>query len=267
MTPSQPHQASWIKGLAWLLLPLAIAGAAYFLILFSPRFLSRSLEAKLFADLEPFHRSDICRSLTVQPNSPFNQMVQKLFPLFEEDKDFSVSFSVVAREEINAFAFPGGKIYILDGLLKKADTPEEVAGVLAHEIEHVKLRHATRGLTQSLLLQSSFYFVFGQSDGGFAAKVVQELLSRKFSRQQEREADEGALERLKKAEISATGFKTFFEKMEKSSQVPDLLSTHPSDSDRARLAEVYLGLPSKPLMTQAEWVQLKTSCRKEYGKW
>lgn len=264
---SKAHAASKFSGFLWLAIPLGIALIGLALIILSPKVISRDMEGKLFSNVEPFVRQDICQSLTQNKNSPLNQIFQRLFPIMEEDKTFSIQLNVVDQKEVNAFAFPGGKIFILDGLLRRAETPEEVAGVLAHEIEHVHLRHSTQSLTRALFIQASFAFLFPDTNQSLATKVFSELMNLKFSRDQEREADEGALERLKAAKIDVRGFQHFFQRLKKDAQVPAILSTHPGEEDRAQLAKAYLGMPTTPLLPTAEWNELKQACRKAKGKW
>ena len=86
------------------------------------------------------------------------------------------------------------------------------------------------------------------------------LLGLSYSRSEEREADEGALERLKQAKVNAQGFKSFFGRKQGTSLPLEFLSTHPSDESRARLAEYYEGLPSFPVLTGQEWSHLQHIC-------
>ena len=148
----------------------------------------------------------------------------------------TLEFHLAERPDINAFAAPGGVVVVNSGLLKKAASAEEVAGVLAHEIAHVELRHSLRQIVRSAGLRVIFGALAGDYDalGGWAAQLG-EL---KFSRDAEREADRRGLERLAEARIDPAGMLRFFETLEKAeagapaAKVPAVLSTHPATKER-----------------------------------
>ena len=147
-----------------------------------------------------------------------------------------LEFHLAERPDINAFAAPGGVVVVNSGLLKQAGSAEEVAGVLAHEIAHVELRHSLRQIVRSAGLRVIFGALAGDYDalGGWAAQLG-EL---KFSRDAEREADRRGLERLAEARVDPAGMLRFFETLEKAEaggkagQLPALLSTHPATAER-----------------------------------
>lgn len=142
-------------------------------------------------------------------------------------------FFLADRPEINAFAAPGGVVVVFTGLLKAADSPEEVAGVLAHEMAHVELRHSLRQLVKSAGLRVMFAAVLG--DYGQLAGWGAQLTELKFSRDAEREADARGLTRLVAARIDPQGLPRFFAKLETQEAnraVPAVLSTHPATRER-----------------------------------
>lgn len=145
----------------------------------------------------------------------------------------SPRFYLADRPEINAFAAPGGVVVVFTGLLRAADSPEEVAGVLAHEMAHVELRHSLRQLVKSTGLRVMFAAVLG--DYAQLAGWGAQLTELKFSRDAEREADARGLARLVAARIDPQGLPRFFAKLEKqegSGAVPAVLSTHPATRER-----------------------------------
>src|SRR6185369_7835860 len=104
--------------------------------------------------------------------------------------------AVLEDETVNAFALPGGHVFVLTGLLKKSQSPDEVAGVLAHELGHVVLRHHLRTAMRSLGVGAAASVVLGDT-GGLAALLASgsgQPLDLAFSRDQESEADEFAVE-------------------------------------------------------------------------
>ena len=83
------------------------------------------------------------------------------------------------------------------------------------------------------------------------------LLTLKFSRQQEHEADAAGLERLRMARVDAAGFQQFFSRAEKMPSPPEIISNHPSNEQRAELAARFKGYPVEPLMNSMEWGYLR----------
>ena len=164
----------------------------------------------------------------------------------------TLEFHLADRPEINAFAAPGGVVVVNSGLLKKAASAEEVAGVLAHEIAHVELRHSLRQIVRSAGLRVIFGALAGDYDalGGWAAQLG-EL---KFSRDAEREADRRGLERLAEARVDPAGMLRFFETLEQAEggsvagKLPAVLSTHPATQERiAWLREAVAALGNGPV--------------------
>lgn len=147
--------------------------------------------------------------------------------------DEKLRFYVADRPEINAFAAPGGVVVVNTGLLRAAGSPEEVAGVLAHEIAHVELRHSLGQLVKAAGLR--VLLSAGVGDYGPLTDWGARLTELKFSRDAERVADTRGLERLVAARIDPAGLPRFFKTLEKSEAggtPPALLSTHPATGER-----------------------------------
>jgi predicted Zn-dependent protease len=182
----------------------------------------------------------------------------RLYPIYPDDRNFTLNINIIPGNTVNAFAVLGGNIYVYNGLVKQADSPEELAGVLAHEIEHVVRRHIIQGAMVRILTLESLKLIFAPSGGDPA--LFGFLLNMRFSREQEHEADEGGLKRLHDGKINVQGFQDFFERMHKTSNYLTLLSDHPGDETRAELAQKYKNQESLPLMSQKEWAILKRIC-------
>jgi beta-barrel assembly-enhancing protease len=155
--------------------------------------------------------------------------------------------------DVNAFALPGGYVVVNAGLLSAAQTGEEVAAVLAHEISHVTARHGTQRLAGGLGAAAALGFVLGFVELGAPAYTLAELASLGYGRGQEREADDLGLALLLRAGISPLGMATFFERLSLAPSPPELLSTHPDPGGRAeharqaaRGAQPRLSLPAPP---------------------
>ena len=160
------------------------------------------------------------------------------------DERYPFEFHIVADETVNAFAIPGGNVVIHTGLLLAADSAEEVAGVLAHEIAHVTKRHGVRNIISSAGLSALLQTFFGDTTTlvGVVANNSAMLMDRKFSREFEREADDAGWNYLLAARIRPVGMITFFEKLLDQERkaggaampgsVMAAVSTHPATQER-----------------------------------
>lgn len=164
-------------------------------------------------------------------------------------KRYEFKFHIIKDDSLNAFALPGGTMAIHTGLLLKANSAEEVAGVMAHELAHVTERHGVSNLIEAAGLYLLVTALFGDATGLLAvvANNAPALLQMKFSRDHEREADIRGFEFLLAAKINPKGMVTFFEKMhihqeEKgANKIPDFLSTHPATKERIHNLEQLAG--------------------------
>ncbi|MEM9399873.1 MAG: M48 family metallopeptidase [Verrucomicrobiota bacterium] len=180
-------------------------------------------------------RKDLTEKLT-KLAEPLAQTV-----ISTEKSPYLFKFHIADDAELNAFAMPGGHIVINAGLIAKASEEEEVLGVLAHEIAHVTRRHSLRQIIKGAGLYIIVQTLLGDLTGLLAVIADQGtfLLTRQFSRDYEREADEVAWHYLIEAEIDPRGLLTFFETLQKEYGENDelektfaLLSTHPQTSER-----------------------------------
>jgi predicted Zn-dependent protease len=166
------------------------------------------------------------------------------------NSDAKVPFTikVIDSDEVNAFALPGGFLYVNSGLILAAENEAELAGVMAHEISHVAARHATRQMTRAQLFNlASIPLIFV---GGGIALAVQEaaglvipLSMTKFSRGFEAEADYLGVEYLYKAGYDPQAFISFFERVQalekqKPGFITKAFSNHPQTPDRVRKTQV-----------------------------
>lgn len=155
--------------------------------------------------------------------------------------------TVVRSDVVNAFALPGGYVVVFTGLMKKAENAEEVAGVLAHELNHVLQRHGLERIVKQLGVVAVVSIALGNPPGlgGIMKQLGIELMTLKFGRAQETEADLTGLQLLHRAKIDPNGMITFFERLaEKDENRVEWLSTHPMSSNRAdRLRSQLAELP------------------------
>jgi Zn-dependent protease with chaperone function len=157
------------------------------------------------------------------------------------DTPYKFEISVVKSEVVNAFALPGGYVVVFTGLLQKAESGEEVAGVLSHELNHVLQRHGLNRMIKQIGLMATVTIILGDQQGlvGLMKQVGVELLSLKFGRAQETEADVTGLRLLHRAKIDPSGMITFFQRLsEKEDGRVEWLSTHPMSAGRAALLKI-----------------------------
>ena len=159
---------------------------------------------------------------------------------------YPYSFSVANYREINAFALPGGPIWIHRGVLHSATTEAQVAGVLAHEIAHIAQRHAAAQMTKAMLTNFGLGILgalLGNSGGAGAAQAAAGLGANlwflKFSRDDEREADRVGLSILRRAGWDGRGMVELFEILRREQgrnpgAVEVFLSSHPAAQDRVQ---------------------------------
>lgn len=144
----------------------------------------------------------------------------------------------IMREEApNAFALPGGIVIMTTGLLRKAGGEPEIAGVLAHEIEHITQRHVLAGFLRDVVLSAAWALTMGDYAGLLVIDptTAYRIANLEFSRGDEQDADAGAVRRLHRAGMTHTGLAAFFERIKKDESMadgPEWLSTHPSTGSR-----------------------------------
>jgi beta-barrel assembly-enhancing protease len=140
-------------------------------------------------------------------------------------------------ETLNAFAAPGGYMWVYTGLIRFLDQEDHLAGIIGHEIAHADLRHSTQQLTQRYGVATLISLVLGQ-DPGLLAEIAAGLVSLSFSRSDETQADAFSVRYLCDTDYAADGTAEFFRRLE-SAPVPEFLSTHPSPDNRVDAIESF----------------------------
>ncbi|GGX45040.1 metalloendopeptidase [Tateyamaria omphalii] len=180
---------------------------------------------------------------------------------------YDLNVTVFDHKMVNAFAAPGGQIVLMRGLIDTADSPDEVAAVLAHEIGHVESRDVTRNALRTAGSAGLLSLLLGDFAGGGAAVVVAEwTLNASYSREAEAQADQFALNMLDASGTDATGMAEFFDKIGELDRsgldLPTYLASHPETKTRADAARVFAeaqGLTA-PILSQREWEALRGIC-------
>ncbi len=163
------------------------------------------------------------------------------------DVKVPVTIKVIDSDEVNAFALPGGFFYVNTGLVLKAETEAELAGVMAHEIAHIAARHGTRQATRGQIVNlASIPLIFLGGWAGYgirqAASILVPMGFLKFSRGFEREADLLGIQYLYKAGYDPTAFVDFFVKLQaaekrKPGTMAKVFASHPPTGDRITNAQ------------------------------
>lgn len=181
---------------------------------------------------------------------------------------FDYSFKVVKDDSVNAFAIPGGRVYVHTGLLKAADNEAELAAVMAHEINHAVARHGTRQMTQQYGYSLVLSLVLGQNPN-LLAQIAGQLFGQagmmSYSREFENQADFLGVETMAKAGYNPQGMVSFFQKLDAMSQrsqsnVTQFFSSHPLTSERIQRVQAEIAkLPPKsyPAVDNAEFRRVK----------
>jgi len=184
---------------------------------------------------------------------------------------YRVRVTVVDWAEVNALALPGGNIVILRGLLDRTDNPEMLAGVLAHEVQHVLKRHTTRAIIQHASTGLMVAAIAGDVSGvvTFAFEGARVVAALGYSRRAEEEADIDGLQMLLEAGIDPAGMLAFFERVLGAGRETEpeggwqYLSTHPATQGRVeRLKELLTNAPppTQRLLGDHDWADVKRIC-------
>ena len=225
-------------------------------------YLGRGVAAMVFSKYKPLNNSAL--------NSYVNKVGRVVASVSERPEAFNgYHFLVLDSSEINAFAAPGGFVFITKGLLKLAPDEDALAGILAHEVSHVVLGHGVKAITQASLTQA--FMVIGKEAadtyspgdlkiltstfGDSVSNVFETVLGKGYSRSQEYDSDAMAVKLAKEAGYNPNGLANTLAALEKQKGEAGWYSTHPSATDR--LEEIEDDSKPSSEMTPAEAVRKK----------
>ena len=193
--------------------------------------------------------------------------LNKLVATLQTKADLRGSLQAAALDSAvpNAFALPGGRIYVLRGLIDKAVSPDEVAGVLAHELGHVAHRDGLKRLIQQGGTSFLLGLLFGDVTGGsIMLNAGRQAIYSRYSRETEAKADLFARDLMVKLGRSPRPLGELLARMEGAAKANPLaiFASHPLTADRrAALAQAEVGPQGPPLLTPVEWAAFKRICR------
>ncbi|MFY0606206.1 MAG: M48 family metallopeptidase [Cyclobacteriaceae bacterium] len=168
--------------------------------------------------------------------NPLDSMLRDICESNQINRD-GIKLHLVNTDQINAFALPGDHLVIFTGLISSSDEPDEVAGVMAHELAHIELNHVMKKLVKEMGLSVLISMAGGNGGGQVIKEAAQLLSSRAFDRSIEKEADMQAVDYLVGANMGTEPFANFLYKRSQDSN--DLInyltwiSTHPNPEERA----------------------------------
>ncbi|MBK6264793.1 M48 family metalloprotease [Marivirga sp. S37H4] len=172
-------------------------------------------------------------------------------------EEFAWEIKIIANDTVlNAFATPGGYLYVYTGLIKYLDQEDDFMGVLGHEVAHADLRHTSRNLQKQYGIQVLLNVLIGDDPSQLeeiAGQIAGTAAGLSFSRAFESEADDRSVEYLAETPYACNGAYSFFQKLIDAGQTggtPEFLSTHPDPEDRvADINEkaVEMGCDTTPL--------------------
>lgn len=251
---------------------LMTAGVLYVLLSYAPQTLAFVLPDSWRDSLGNQVEATLASDGRLCATSASNDTLRRLAARMTEGNPETPSFEVKIYDLniLNAFALPGGRVVMTRKLIDAARTPDEVAGVLAHEIGHVYHRHSEAQLIRAMGIELLLRIASG---GGDTVSSLAGLLAiLQYSRDAEREADSFAQTALVHAAIDPMGLKRFFEELKKLEgsgssggglfdAMGDMMATHPMTDERIdAIKPLPEGTVARPALSDADWTSLRKIC-------
>lgn len=209
------------------------------------------------------HGEDAVYCSSLQGDAALQKLTQRLSS--QVDLPYPLTVRFIKSPIVNAFTLPGGQILLFSELLEFADSPGEVAGVLAHEIGHAVRRHPMEVFAKNVGAATLIGLLLGDVTGGsVVGALVQFTVTAAYTRDAERDADSDAVALLNGAGIDGSGLADFFDRLlvDENSQLREILSvinTHPATEARSVFVRENM-TATGDAMTDAEWRALQDIC-------
>ncbi len=286
LAPQLRHRRG--DGFSWSQVAMVTVVVALFVVavVYGVPWASRPIAAAIPADwVEDFGktmRADMLSNTRICAAKPGSQSLRRLRDLLARqiESPYAIEVTVAEKDMVNAFALPGGQIVIFSKLLEITASPDELAGVLAHELGHVVRRHPMQGALQVAGISLLVDMMVGDSSSlaGAVAGLGGILVTQSYSREAEREADRIAIRTLDRAGINPDGLALAFQHMaeEQAKDAKDgqdtdakkstlgrmtyYLRSHPYLADRVKSAHEAAKPGRPPALSPGQWLALRQIC-------
>ena len=195
-----------------------------------------------------------------------NDMAYRLMTTSNVPQRDDIWITIVDAPIPNAFALPDHSIVVTDDLIAMAEHPDEITGVIAHEIAHIEHDHIMKNIIRSVGAGIFFDVVFGGAGAGQMVAIASvNLAGLRFSRDDEADADARGLDYLEAANIDTGGLARFFDRFAEEAEahggeIATLLSSHPATAARAEAARARSREGRAPSLSDADWRVVQSAC-------
>ena len=201
-------------------------------------------------------------------NNSVDSLVTKICSANNIDRE-KIKLHILDKDEINAFALPDGHLIVFTGLILNSESPEELSGVIGHEIAHIQLNHVMKKLVKEVGLSALISLTTGNGGSETIKETAKLLSSTAFDRSLEKDADIKSVDYLVKAKINPEPFADFLYKLsERENEATKYLSwisTHPESKERAEYIIEYSKDKKgtyEPVLSRDTWDKLKEKVAK-----
>ncbi|WP_296623348.1 M48 family metallopeptidase [Marivirga sp.] len=217
------------------------------------------------ADIADFFNNQIFREFDSVNVELTDSVMDVIFERLSKGMDtvsYDYDIYVLKSDQVNAFTAFNGQLFVFTGLIEQTESAEELAAVLAHELAHAENRHVIKNLVKEIGLNSLILIISG-GDPVVMQEITKMVVSSGFSRRMEREADEYAIQYLRKANINPNRLTQFFLKLkQKNRELPEGLewiSSHPALKERIEFVTENAGDSIIEIPLDLEWDKFKNS--------
>jgi len=263
LNKNQRNNFSHSVALYLIFVSILISGIFFDFFNFS-RFLANYLPLALEKQLGNDSLENFLKENKVCNNQNSYKALYKILKKLDSEDYKNIKITVVENNNINAFATFDNNIIIYSNLIKQSSNPEMLASVIAHEIAHLKLRHPAELLVRNMGIWLFINTAFYNYDMKNIIALPLNLLELNYTRKNESEADDLALDMLQKANINIIAFKDFLSSLEikEKDYISSFLSTHPTHKERIKnIDKRKLNYKLEPILSSREWKELKTICK------
>jgi beta-barrel assembly-enhancing protease len=239
-----------------------------FMTIFEVKKLQKTNEEKLGELFEEVFKNDVSSIHNITVRDGMEAIKEQICKNNDIDPS-TIHLHILKKDEMNAFAFPGRNLIVYSSLITSCEKPEELAGVMAHEIAHIEHKHVMKKMVKEFGLSAIISMSTGNKVGGeVLQQVMHKLSSSAYDRTLETDADMTAVKYLQNSHINPEPLADFLYRIsEEGNDMPKALewiSTHPNSEERAKeiLSEAKRkSVKPRPVMDSTEWSTLQEKVR------